>query len=90
MLTTLRHAGWLARVAAIAVGQLTKCDPGPDGREIPHVLEDRLGDLGIPVVTGVPSGHDEVNRELPLGAPVVVDADGATLLLEHPAVVAKH
>ncbi len=79
MLTTLRHAGWLARVAGIAIGQLTRCTPGPDGREISHVLRDRLGDLGIPVVGGVPAGHDEENAELPLGAPVELDGHRGAL-----------
>lgn len=79
MLTTLRHAGWLARVAGIAIGQLTRCAPGPDGREISHVLADRLGDLGIPVVAGVPAGHDEENAELPLGAPVELDGHRGAL-----------
>lgn len=73
MLTTLRHAGWFARVSAIAVGQLSMCDPGPDAREVSDVLHERLHDLGIPVVRGVPSGHEADNLELPLGAPVSID-----------------
>ncbi|MCA9607491.1 MAG: LD-carboxypeptidase [Myxococcales bacterium] len=89
MLTTLRQAGWLARVAGIAVGQLTRCAPGPDGREISHVIADRLGDLGIPVVAGVPSGHEEENAPLPLGAPVHLDADRATLGFREGVAVAQ-
>ena len=89
MLTTLRHAGWLSRVCAIALGQLTRCPPGPDGREISHVLEDRLGGLGIPVVRGVPAGHEAWNVELPLGAPTIVDADRGTLEFRAGAVLAR-
>lgn len=79
MLTTLRQAGWLHRIAAIALGEFTSCDAGPDGREIADVLRDRLGDLGLPTVGGVPSGHGEENLELPLGATVRVDAEAGRL-----------
>lgn len=89
MLTALRQAGWLSRVAGIAVGQLTRCDPGPDGREIAHVIADRLGDLGVPVASGVPAGHEEENAPLPLGAPAVLDADRGSLILREGVAVAR-
>ncbi len=89
MLTTLRHAGWLARVAGVAVGQLTRCGPGPDGREISHVIRDRLGDLGVPVATGVPSGHEDENSPLPLGARAILDADRGMLAFEEGVAVAR-
>lgn len=85
MLTTLRQAG-LGRAAAIAVGQLTDCAPNPDGVEARDVVAERLSDLGVPVVCGVPAGHVDDNRELPLGAPVRVDADAGRLELLEPAV----
>lgn len=80
MLTTLRQAGWLHRVAAIALGEFTACEAGPDGREITDVLHERLGDLGIPVVGGLPSGHGDENVELPLGAPARVSAGHLSFL----------
>jgi len=88
MLTTLRHAGWLERVRGVAVGQLTRCGPRDDGREITHVVDERLGDLGVPVVRGVPAGHDATNAPIPLGASAVLDADRGSLIFGDGAVVA--
>ncbi|MGE0786524.1 MAG: LD-carboxypeptidase [Sandaracinaceae bacterium] len=85
MLTQLGHAGWLGRVRGIAIGELTRCDAGPDGREVSHVLRDRLGALGVPVVSGLAVGHGEVNRPLPLGARARIDASRGRLeYLESP------
>lgn len=79
MLTTWRHAGALARVAGIALGAFTRCDRGADGVTVEQVLAERLGDLGVPVVTGVPAGHVDDNLELPLGAIATLDADAGVL-----------
>ena len=87
MLTTLREAGWLARVAAIALGGFTSCNPRDDGVTVEEVLADRLGDLGVPVVSGVPAGHGRENLALPLGAPVRLDATEGTLAFLEPAVM---
>jgi muramoyltetrapeptide carboxypeptidase len=82
MLTTWRQAGALSRVAGIALGAFTRCDPGTDGVRVEAVLRERLRDLGVPVVEGVPAGHVDDNLELSLGATVVLDADAGTLAFE--------
>lgn len=74
MLTTLRESGALARVAGIALGAFTGSRPGDDGTTVEAVLRERLGDLGIPVVLGVPSGHVDDNHELWLGVPARLEA----------------
>lgn len=79
MLTTLRHAGWLSKIAGVALGAFTEGAAGPDGVTVEEVLVERLSTLGIPVAGGVPAGHVDDNLELPLGAPVVLDADAGTL-----------
>ena len=79
MLTTLRHSGWLARAAGVALGAFTDAEPGTDGTSVEDVLEERLGSLGIPVVRGVPAGHVDDNLELPLGARVRLDAGAGQL-----------
>jgi muramoyltetrapeptide carboxypeptidase len=84
MLTTLRHAGWLVRVAAVVLGLFTACDPRPDGRTVEEVLRERLGDLSVPVVAGLNAGHEPNNVEIPLGARARVDAGrGVVTYLEH-------
>lgn len=76
MLTQLRAAGWLSGVAGVGCGSWEGCGPAGD---VESVLRDRLGDLGVPVVTGLPFGHGPTQATLPLGADAVLDADRALL-----------
>jgi muramoyltetrapeptide carboxypeptidase len=82
MLTSWRQAGWLARPRAIVLGAFSDAQPGKDGVRVEQVLHERLHDLPIPVLAGVPAGHVEDNLELPLGALVTVDAAQGTLTFE--------
>ncbi|MFW5875232.1 MAG: S66 peptidase family protein [Myxococcota bacterium] len=86
MLTTLRHAGWLDRVAGVALGAFTECDPGPDGTPMADVLRERLAHVAGPVVSGVPAGHVDDNLELPLGAPVRLDGNSGRITFLQSAV----
>ena len=81
MLTSLRLAGWFERVVAVVLGGFTDCEPGPDGTTVEQVLAERLGDLPVPVLTGLPSGHAGHNVPLPLGAPAKVDGGTGTLTI---------
>lgn len=89
MLTTLRQAGWLGRVRGVALGSFTACDPRADGRTVEAVLRDRLADLGVPVAAGIGAGHAPDDRELPLGAPVHLDATRGVLRFLEPAAASK-
>jgi muramoyltetrapeptide carboxypeptidase len=75
MLTTLRLGGHLDRVSAIVFGGFERCVPGPDGRRIDEVLEERTRSLGVPVLGGAPFGHGERNEAFVVGTPAVVRAD---------------
>ncbi|MGZ4505275.1 MAG: hypothetical protein ACXVW3_15400 [Nocardioidaceae bacterium] len=44
-------------------------------------MADRLSPLGVPMVTGVPVGHDPVNLAFPLGVPARLDATAGALSL---------
>jgi muramoyltetrapeptide carboxypeptidase len=79
LLTSMRHAGWLSRVAAVVLGAFTEAPAGPDGVEIDQVLRERLAELGVPVLSGVPAGHVDDNLELPFGAIARVDAERGSL-----------
>nr|MDT0658883.1 LD-carboxypeptidase [Micromonospora sp. DSM 115978] len=84
MLTQLRRAGLLAGVAGIAVGQFTRCaDDWPV--TIADVLTDRLGDLGVPVLGGLPIGHGAGQLTVGVGIPATLDATAGTLTVS-PAV----
>lgn len=65
-LTQLWLAGALAGVAGVALGQLTGCDDG-DVLAADVVREAVLA-LGVPAIEGLPSGHEDANFAVPLGA----------------------
>lgn len=92
MLTTLRQAGWLTRLAGVVVGALDdgRPDPARDAAAA-EVLADRLGDLSVPVARGLRAGHVEDNAPLPLGAAVelVVGAGAAVTFLESAVAPAR-
>jgi muramoyltetrapeptide carboxypeptidase len=87
MLTALKSGGYFSRASAIVLGDFTECSPGRHGVPVEAVLEERLGDLGIPVISGLPVGHGQRNEPLALGfrARVVAPASGSGQLhLEPP------
>ncbi|MEJ3745326.1 LD-carboxypeptidase [Actinomycetes bacterium KLBMP 9797] len=84
MLTHLRRTGALARVAGVAVGQFTDC-ADEWAVDVAEVLLDRLADLGVPVLGGLPIGHGVGQLTVPVGVPATLDALAGTLTVT-PAV----
>ncbi len=82
MLTQWRMSGALSGVRGLALGRFSQCDPlHPDrSLSVAQVLQDRLSDLGLPVVSDLPFGHDGENAALPVGCPVVLDGDSGALI----------
>lgn len=84
MLTQWRLSGALNHVKGIALGRFSQCQ-APDhipSFTVAEVLGDRLGDLGIPIVSDLPFGHNGVNAALPVGLPACLNADQGTLIVE--------
>ena len=79
MLTSLLVGEHLSRLSAIVFGGFDRCDAGPDGRTVDHVLEERTRSLGIPVLAGAPFGHAPHNEAFVLGLPALVGDDAVTL-----------
>ncbi len=81
MLTQWRMSGAFNGVRGIALGRFSRCEPPKDvpSWTVEEVLRDRLSDLGIPIVSDLPFGHEGVNAALPVGQPVELDADKGTL-----------
>jgi muramoyltetrapeptide carboxypeptidase len=84
MLTHLKMAGKLDRVAGVVFGDFTNCD-GEGSRDVRQVIVDLFYDAPYPVVMGMRAGHGDENLTLPFGAKMVLDGNAATLqLLESP------
>ena len=90
-LTQLLSSGALRGVRGVIVGQLEQCDPTRpvDDPEEPltalDVVVERLGTLGVPVVTSFGFGHHpNIHAALPFGAQVRLHADDATLEFLEP------
>jgi len=84
MLTHLRRTGLLAGLAGVAVGQFTDC-ADDWAVSVADVLAERLGDLGVPVLGGLPIGHGAGQITVPLGVPATLDTAAGTLTVS-PAV----
>ncbi|MGF1570067.1 MAG: LD-carboxypeptidase [Nodosilinea sp.] len=81
MLTHWRLMGKFDRLKGIALGRFSRCEPTSAGPSltVEEVLRDRLGDLGLPVVSGLPIGHDGENAALPVGILARLDGDSGLL-----------
>ncbi|OYD99010.1 LD-carboxypeptidase [Nostoc sp. 'Peltigera membranacea cyanobiont' 213] len=83
MLTQWRLSGVLSQVCGIALGGFTRCEAPPTvpSFSVEEVLRDRLGDLGIPIVSDLPFGHDSPNAALPVGVEATLDGDAGILAI---------
>lgn len=87
MLTHLKIAGRLDKLAGIVFGKCTDCTSKGNSLSIEEVLFDRLGDLDIPVLKGVMIGHIDDMATIPVGAKVTIDATNSRLILDEAAVI---
>ena len=83
MLTQWRSAGLLEHLAGVACGRFSwaKDDILPGDFTMEEILEERLGDLGIPLVLNLPVGHGRPNQALPLGSQAQLDGQRGLLNL---------
>ncbi len=87
MLTQLKNAGVLNRIAALLVGEMKNCWPKTRRRDhlsLDEILLELTSDHPIPVFTGAPYGHSRSRVTLPVGAQVEVSETGGLRLLEDP------
>ena len=78
MLHHLRLAGLLDGVKGVVLGAFTHC-ASPE-----HLLEvatAALAPLGVPVLAGLPVGHQPENHTMPVGIPALLDSDRRSLTL---------
>lgn len=89
MLTQMLQATDLAKAAGIALGVFTDCRSKGDGPSMTmqETLADRLGNLGIPVLYGLPFGHVAHQATFPYGIEAALDTERQTLTLLETAVL---
>ena len=84
-LTQWRSSGLLRGIAGIGLGRFSwaRDDVLPGDFSMEEILLERLGDLGIPLVSDLPVGHGAPNLALPLGRRARLDgATGQLQLLQ--------
>lgn len=82
IITRLLRAGWFTGASGILLGSWTECGPAADVRA---VLEDLLGNLGLPTVWDLGFGHCAGQLTMPLGVEAELDAaNGTVTVLESP------
>jgi muramoyltetrapeptide carboxypeptidase len=89
----LSLTGELAKVAAVIVGDLVRCEdanpptgtPDPPRAALAAMLE-RLHAAGTPAAVGAPIGHGDRNEAVPFGAECVLDLDNGTVEILDSAV----
>ena len=82
-LTQLRRAGCLDGLRGVAVGQFIRSAEPKTGKwSVIDVLYDQLGDLGVPVLGGLPIGHGPHPPTVPLGTMATLDTTAGTLTVE--------
>jgi muramoyltetrapeptide carboxypeptidase len=92
LLTQLLNAGILQQVVGVAVGVNKDCNdpdakPGGEYRQsAADVVKERLASLRVPVVTGLPFGHVDLNATIPVGARAKLDGDNGDLIIIEAAV----
>lgn len=92
MLTQLKLAGKLDRLAGVVWGECEKCKPTP-GVDVPlterEVVQRILGGLGVPVLSGLTLGHTDNQLTLPQGVMATLDATSGTLTIEESALTSR-
>ncbi|HYS46592.1 MAG TPA: LD-carboxypeptidase [Rhizomicrobium sp.] len=92
MLTQLRLAGKLDSAAGLVFGECYLCRPRDykpafdSTLSFGEVLDEILGKLRIPVLSGLTFGHTDDQLTLPLGVMATLDADKGELVIEESGV----
>ena len=90
MLQQLRAAGKFERAAGIALGAFTDCE---DERypecTLERLFDEVFGELGIPVVAGLPFGHGSENRPWPFAGRAALDGARGELEILESAVTTR-
>ena len=86
MLTHLKMAGKLDRLAGLVFGDFTNCE-AEGSRSVLQIINEIFAQAPYPVVTGMPAGHGREHITLPFGSNMLLDGNSRSLsLVESPVV----
>jgi muramoyltetrapeptide carboxypeptidase len=91
MLTQLRLAGKLSAAAGIVIGECNACRPREfqpsfeSTFSLGEVLDNILGGLNVPVLSGLTIGHTDDQLTLPTGVMASLDADAQKFSIDEAA-----
>ena len=77
----LRLSGLLKEISGLIGGHFKDCG---DQKAVDQLLSEVVSDLSIPVISGVPIGHGNVNATLPVGCAAELDTKRMGLKLIGP------
>jgi muramoyltetrapeptide carboxypeptidase len=82
-LTQMRRSGCLDGMKGVAIGQFIRSAEPREGKwSAVDVLNDHFGNLGVPVLGGLPIGHGPHSPAIPLGTMASIEVDSGTLTIE--------
>ena len=84
MLTQMKMAGCFIGIAGVVLGSFRRCGKID---EIFRIVEGIFMAQKIPILAGMPFGHERSNHIIPFGMPATLDADRKILSFHEPATV---
>ncbi len=89
LFTQLRQSCDMRSLAGVALGVFSSSQSATDAETALTLkaLKDRLGDLGIPVISGLSFGHIRDNCTLPFGVEALLDTATASITIAGSAVI---
>ena len=90
MLTQLKLAGVLSKIAGFVFGTCSECTPGDNNfgaLALEEIFADHIKPLGVPAWSGAMIGHGMPQWTLAQGIDVEADADAGTIRMLEPGVV---
>jgi len=81
MMTHLRLSGMLDQIEGLIIGRFIECG---DISDIHNLIMDMVSDLNIPMVSGLPVGHEALNVTLPLGLKATLDTEKMMISIDDP------